>query len=202
MRAPIKTVLGMLLLATTGVVAASGSEGGGGGNALLNPAIGTLFWTLITFALFAFILGKYAWPPLFKALQDREEGIASDLSKAESGRKEAEDLLRQQRELLEQARRERAESVAAGQKEAETLKTEILDEARQEREAMMKKTQQQIDAGIATAKAELRASTANLAIQAAEKLLTRNLDDAGQRKLVEDHLADLERGSGTGGMPS
>lgn len=193
MRAPHKTVLGVLLFATTGVASASG-----GGEALLKPEIGTLFWTLITFGLFTFILGKYAWPPLFKALKLREDTIASDLSTAENGRKEAEDLLRQQRELLEQARRERAESVAAGQKEAETLKAEILDEARREREAMMTKTQQQIDASIQAAKADLRASTANLAIQAAEKLLSRNLDDGGQRKLVEEHLADLEGHSGAG----
>lgn len=200
MRASARAALGVAALCAAGV--ASAAEGGGGGSALLTPDLGTLIWTLITFAIFAFLLGRFAWPPMLAALKAREEAIASDLAKAESGRKEAEDLLRKQRELLDQARRERAESVAAGQKEAEALKAEILDEARREREAMMAKTQQQIEAGMQAAKAELRATTVDLAIRAAEKLISRNLDDASQRKLVEDHLSDLEGGSRSGGMPS
>ena len=47
-----------------------------------------------------------------------------------------------------------------------------------------------------------RGLAAGLAVQAAEKLLTKNLDDPTQRKLVEDYLADLERSGGADSLPS
>jgi F0F1-type ATP synthase membrane subunit b/b' len=52
------------------------------------------------------------------------------------------------------------------------------------------------------ARAELRLTAVDLSIRAAEKLLTKNLDDATQRKLVEDHLLDLERSDDSGSLPS
>ena len=53
-----------------------------------------------------------------------------------------------------------------------------------------------VAAGLRKARGELRTTAVDLAILAAEKLLVRNLDDDTQRKLVEEHLADLERQSG------
>ena len=50
--------------------------------------------------------------------------------------------------------------------------------------------------------AELRTVAVDLAIQAAEKLLTKNLDDATQRRLVEDYLADLEKSGDSSSLPS
>ena len=56
----------------------------------------------------------------------------------------------------------------------------------------------QVQAGLRQAKGELRAVAVDLAIQAAGKLLEKNLDEATQRQLVERHLADLERSGGSG----
>jgi anthranilate phosphoribosyltransferase len=60
-----------------------------------------------------------------------------------------------------------------------------------------------LEAGVRKAHADLRADTVGLAILAAEKLLSRSLDDATQRRLVEEHLADLERRAGeSSALPS
>jgi F-type H+-transporting ATPase subunit b len=181
---------------------ASSEGGGGGGGALIQPQIGTVFWTLITFLLLLALLGRFAWKPLLGALQHREESIQESIDKARDDREEAEELLRQHHALLDQARRERAEAVSEGQRDAEKLKAEILDEARRQREQLLAQTQSQVDAGLRQARGELRAVAVDLAIQAAEKLLTRNLDDATQRKLVEDYLADLEKSGDSSSLPS
>ena len=110
-------------------------------------------------------------------------------------------LLEEHKALVARARAERAEALAQGQRDAERVKAEILDEARRQREDLLKQAQAQIDAGLRQARAELRASTADMAIQIAEKLLVKNLDDATQRRLVEEHLADLERRE-SGALPS
>jgi F-type H+-transporting ATPase subunit b len=169
------------------------ASGGGGGSSLIEPNVGTIFWTVVTFVILAFLLGRYAWKPLLGALQERERSIQESIDQARGNREQAEKLLDEQRQLLDQARRERAEAVAAGQRDAEKVKAEILEEAREQREKLLNQTQAQVEAGLRQARSELRGIAADLALRAAEKLLVKNLDDASQRKLVEDYLADLER---------
>ena len=180
----------MLGAATT--VAAS--EGGGG--ALLQPEIGTIFWTLVTFLIMLGILRRFAWNPLLGAIDAREKSIRDALQQADRDREQVEALLKEQRDLVAEARRERAEAVELGKRDAEKIKDEILGKARAQRDQVLKQTEEQVEAGLRKARGELRATAVDLAILAAEKLLTRSLDDATQRKLVEEHLADLERQSG------
>ncbi|MCP3980486.1 MAG: F0F1 ATP synthase subunit B [bacterium] len=194
------TVASAIVLCAAPALAAGG--GGADGSKLLSPNPGTIIWTVITFLLMVFILGRYAWKPLTAALDEREQSIQGAIADAKNDRAEAEKLLAEQRTLLEETRRERAEALAAGQRDAETLKAEILEEARQQREQLLQKAEAQVAAGMSQARTELRGLAAGLAVQAAEKLLTKNLDDPTQRKLVEDYLADLERSGGAGSLPS
>jgi F-type H+-transporting ATPase subunit b len=175
------------------VLASEGAEAGGGGSALITPHIGLIFWTLVTFLLLLFLLSKFAWGPIIKAMNAREDGIRSDLDNARKEREEAQHLLEEHRAMLTLARKERADAVEAGRRDAERLKAEILDDARKQREQLMKQAETQIDAGLRQARAELKGEAADLAIQAAGKLMGKNLDDATQRRLVEDYLAELER---------
>ena len=191
------------LFAMASLPALASSEGGGGaGASLIEPQIGTVFWTLVTFICLLALLARFAWKPLIGALETREQSIQENIDKAADDLQKAEELLREHQGLLDQARRERAEAVSEGQRDAEKLKADILDEARKQREQLLAQTQVQVDAGMRQAQGELRSVAVDLAIQAAEKLLTKNLDDATQRRLVEEYLADLEKSGGSGSLPS
>src|SRR5262245_27707340 len=183
--------------------AASASEGGGNSSLLIQPQFGTIFWTVVTFVILAFLLGKFAWKPLLAAVDARETGIRDAIEGAKRGREEAERLLGEHKAMLDLARKERADAIEAGRRDAERLKAEILEEARKQREQMMKQAGAQVEAGLRQARAELKGEAADLAIQAAGKLLGKNLDDQTQRRIVEDYFADLERlGSSAGTRPS
>lgn len=185
------------------LLASEGAEAGGGGSALITPHIGLIFWTLVTFLLLLFLLSKFAWGPILGAMNAREDGIKHDLENARREREDAQRLLEEHRALINLARKERADAVEAGRRDAERLKAEILDEAGKQREQLMKQAEKQIDAGLRQARAELKAEAADLAIRAAGKLMGKNLDDATQRRLVEDYLTDLERlGSGSDAPPN
>lgn len=171
---------------------ASGGEGG----SLVDPNPGTIFWTIVTFVILLVLLGRFAWKPLIGAIEAREQSIRGDLEQAATRRSEAESLVAEQRELLTSARRERAAAVEQGKRDAERMKAEILEEARQQREQVLKETQLQVQAGLRKAQADLRGTAVDLAILGAEKLLSVKLDDVAQRRLVEEHLADLERRAG------
>lgn len=196
----LRLTTGAAMLAGT-TLAAQAAEGGGA--SLIQPQFGTIFWTLVTFILLAVLLGRFAWKPLIGAVDARENSIRESLEQAREGREEAERLLGQHREMLAEARRERAQAVEQGRRDAERVKAEIMEQASAQREQLMQQTQMQLDTGLRQARTELRAAAADLAIRAAEKLLVRNLDDATQRKLIEEYLAGLESSSGdAGSLPS
>jgi F-type H+-transporting ATPase subunit b len=184
-------------------MAASASEGAPNSSLLIQPQFGTIFWTVVTFVILAVLLGRFAWKPLLAAVEARETGIRDAIEGARRGREEAERLLGEHKAMLDLARKERADAVEAGRRDAERLKAEILDEARKQREQLMKQASAQIEAGLRQARAELKGEAADLAIQAAGKLLGKNLDDQTQRRIVEDYFADLERlGPSAGSRPS
>ena len=54
---------------------------------LIEPAIGLIFWTTITFVLLLVLLGKFAWKPILAAIKTREKGIEDALSSAEKALK-------------------------------------------------------------------------------------------------------------------
>jgi len=196
MNKAIRTGAGALLAAAAGSPCWASGGGDPGGAALLTPQIGTIFWTFVTFICLVILLRKVAWKPLLGAIDAREKAIRDSIDQAQRNREETEGLLGQQRDLLAEARRERAEAVDLAKRDAEKVKDELLDQARRQRDQLLEQTDAQVQAGLRQARAELKISAVDLAISAAEKLLTRNLDDATQRKLVEEHLDDLERLSG------
>ena len=173
------------------VLASEGADG----SALIKPAVGTFLWTLVTFLLLLFLLGKFAWKPLIAALEGRENTIRESIEQAGEDREQAQKLLAEQRELLDQTRREQAGAVAAGQRDAEALKAEILEGAKAQREQLLKQTEEQVQAEMNRVQGELRGMAVDLAIEGAGKLLSKNLDDATQRRLVEEYLRELETGS-------
>jgi len=190
-----------VLASAAPLLASEGAEAGGGGSAFITPHIGLIFWTLVTFLLLLFLLSKFAWGPILGAMNAREEGIKGDLDSARREREESLRLLEEHRALINLARKERADAVEAGRRDAERVKAEILDEARRQREQLMKQAKTRIDAGLRQARAGLKSEAADLAIRAAGKLMGKNLDDATQRRLVEDYLAELERLGSSSDMP-
>jgi len=191
--------LALCVAGAPGLLAASEEVSG---SDLIKPNIGTLFWTALTFLIFVFLLGKFGWRPLMSALDARESSVRESIESAKTNREEAERVLGEHKQLVAGAHRERAAALAAAQEEGERLKAEILEEARKQREQVLAQADAQVKSGLRQAKAELRAVAVDLAIQAAGKLLDKNLDDAAQRQLVERHLADLERSGGSSAAPS
>ena len=87
-----------MLKLVAGAIALAAAEGGGGGILSVDS---TLVWgTLVVFALFAFILGKFAWGPLLKIVDEREKTIREQVDSAQLAAAEAKDLLVQHQELL------------------------------------------------------------------------------------------------------
>jgi len=176
----------MALFAVTAPVLAAG------GLTQINP--GLTLWAAITFLVLLVVLSKFAWGPIVKMLDEREKTIHGAIESAKKERAEAEKLLASQKESLAKATREAAELAKRNQDEVEKLRQELTAKARQEAEELVASARKQIIEEKTKAAAELRGMVADLAIEAAGKLVKASLDDKAQRALVEDYLKQLPTG--------
>ncbi|HEX9051866.1 MAG TPA: F0F1 ATP synthase subunit B [Anaeromyxobacter sp.] len=160
-----------------------------GGITDLNP--GLTLWTGITFLVLLVVLSKFAWGPIVKMLAERERTIKDAIEAAKRERQEAERLLGEQKDGLVRAQREAAEIARRNQQEVESLRQELTARARKEADELVATARQQIAEELSKARAELKAQVADLAIDAAGRLVKANLDEKAQRKLVEEYIAQL-----------
>src|SRR5919107_3867106 len=90
------------------------SEGGAaeeeGGSFLVSPNVGLMLWTLIVFAISLYVLKKVVFPRIQEMLDKRQNAINESIDAAQSTRTEAEELLKEYRERLAEAR-EQAEEI-------------------------------------------------------------------------------------------
>ncbi len=160
-----------------------------GGITDLNP--GLTLWTAITFVFLLVVLSRFAWGPIVKMLNEREGTIRDAIDAAKKERSEAERLLAEQKDGLARAQREAAELARRNQQEVEALRQELTSRARKEADELVATARQQIAEELSKARSELKAQVADLAIDAAARLVKANLDDKAQRKLVEEYIAQL-----------
>ncbi len=158
---------------------------------LLTPDIGLLFWTFMSFAIFFFVLKKFAWKPIVKTVNDRENSIREALASADAAKREMENLTADNEKLLKEARVERD----AMMKEARELKTKLIADAKEEAKVegakMIANAQAAIQSEKKAAIADIKNQVASLSIEIAEKVVTEELSNKDkQLKLVSDLLGD------------
>jgi F-type H+-transporting ATPase subunit b len=162
------------------------------GSGLVSPVIGVMLWTLIVFGLTLFILWKVAFPRIAEALDKRQKLIEESIDTADKTKREADELLREYRERLSDARGQADEIVARARRTAESHEQESQTEARAKREEMMDQTRRDIEAETRRAIQQIRAEVADLTVLATEKVTRKSLDSADQKRLVEEALAELD----------
>jgi F-type H+-transporting ATPase subunit b len=154
---------------------------------------GLTLWTIVLFVLFAFLMTRLGWGPLLKAIEEREKGIRDAVDGAQKAHTEAQALLAQHKEMLREAGRERDEIIKRALKDAEQLKADLTTRAKAEGDQLVQRAREQIDRQKGQAILELRAQVADLAVEAASKIVTSSLTPDAQRKLVDDFLKTMPR---------
>ena len=176
----------MALFAVPVPVLASGSL------TTINP--GLTLWAGITFLVLLVVLSRFAWGPIVKMLDERTRTIHEAIDAARKERAEAERMLAEQKEGLARASREAADLAKRNQQEVETLRLELTAKARKEADELVSSARKQIIEEKSKAVSELRGMAADLAIDAASRLIKSSLDEKSQRQLVEDYLKQLPTG--------
>ena len=162
---------------------------------LLDPHVGTIIWTIVTFLVVLVVLRATVWRPLLSALDERERRISDALEEAERSRKEAQLRIAEHQQKLQGADAEAREIIRLAREAAEKVEQEIVSSARQEAQRTTEQARRAIESEKQAAIAELRKETADLAVKAAGALIEANLDDERNRKLGEDLIAGIPSGN-------
>ncbi len=173
------------------VLAAEGGEEGGG-SFLVKPGIGLMIWTLLAFGATLLVLRKLAFPKISEQLDKRQRAIEESIDTAERTKTEAEELLAEYRQRLQEARTQAEEIVARARKAGEQHQEESLQQARVQREELMDQTRRDIEAETRRAIQEIRNEVADLTVRATEKVTRKTLTGDDQRRLVEEALKELD----------
>ncbi|MDR2761185.1 MAG: F0F1 ATP synthase subunit B [Planctomycetaceae bacterium] len=160
----------------------------------LNPlelASDTAIWSLVIFLLVFGILGKFAFKPIAKALDDRESNIAEKISSAQRTNEEAKEILNQYQSKMDQSKEEVRQILDAARKDAERVAAEIVSKAResaiQERERAMK----EIDGATTFALQKIAEQSATLATNLAGKIIHAEIKPEHHRDLIRGALDEF-----------
>lgn len=151
----------------------------------------SLFVQMVVFFLGAWITMKYIWPPLIRAIEERQKQIADGLAAANKGER-ALAVATEQGKAIEADARARASNLVAdgeklGQKIVEDAKAQAQIEADRILEAARAEAAQEME----RVREQLRSQVAVLAVAGAEQILAREVDKTVHAQLLEQLKAKL-----------
>ncbi|MCP0914881.1 MULTISPECIES: F0F1 ATP synthase subunit B [Legionella] len=151
----------------------------------------TLVVQMLVFAAFVWFTMKFVWPPLVRALEERQDKIADGLASAERGRRELELAQHRIKDEMKQAKAQAVDIVEKANRRAAQIVEEAKNEARLEAQKIAKIAQEQIAQEVNQAKETLRKQVAALAVVGAEKILMREIDEKANSALLDNLIEEI-----------
>lgn len=150
-------------------------------------------WTGVVFLLVLAVLWKFAWGPIIRGLNRREQGIAGQLAQAEQSYQKAQALLAEYQQKLADSQQEVRGILEQGRRGAEQVGQELLEKAKQEAQAEQQQALEQIGVATADAMKQLAAHGAELAVELAGKIVRAELKPDDHAVLIQQTMANFAR---------
>jgi F-type H+-transporting ATPase subunit b len=154
----------------------------------------TLVVQMLVFAGFVWFTMKFVWPPLSKALDDRQAKIADGLAAAERGRHELELAQKHIKEELKEAKAQAADLIEKANKQSALLVEEARVEAKESAARILKQTEEQISLEMQRAQQKLRQELADLVLAGMEKVIQEALPESAKKQAVSKLITEIAEG--------
>ena len=151
----------------------------------------TFFGQMITFAILIWFTMKFIWPPLNKAIEERQQKIAEGLAAAEQSQKNLAQAQQSVDAELRSARTKANEIIEQAHQRANQLIDAAKADAIAEGNRQKALAEAEIEAAANRAKEDLRKQVSALAVSGAERLLKREIDANAHKALIDDLAAQL-----------
>ncbi|CAH0441081.1 F0F1 ATP synthase subunit B [Ralstonia pseudosolanacearum] len=151
----------------------------------------TLVAQMVVFFILWWVVAKFIWPPLVKALDERAKKIADGLAAADKGKAELELANKRVEQALTEARTEGAQRIADAEKRAQMTADEIKQNAQAEATRIVAQAKAEAEQQAVRARESLRDQVAVLAVKGAEQILKREVNAQVHADLLTQLKAEL-----------
>jgi F-type H+-transporting ATPase subunit b len=158
-------------------------------NPLVKPDLGLVIWMTLTFFIVMFVLGKYAWKPILKAVKTREDNIDNAISQAAKVQAEMAQLKNDNEALLQKAREERATMLKEAKDTKDKMINEAKDQAKTEANKIIADAQAAINHQKMAALTDIKNQVGNLVVEVSEKVLRKELGNKAEQENYIKQLA-------------
>lgn len=159
---------------------------------MLNFDFWSIFWAVLNILILFVLLRIFLFKPINKIMDDRTQSIQKDIDDAAKAKEEAEALKQQYADSIGEAKEEAGKILREAHEAAENERAAILNRSHEEAEKIVGAAGETIENERRRVIRQARAQIADLAIEAASKVVSANLDDEKNRKLVDEFLAEGE----------
>lgn len=151
----------------------------------------TLIGEMIAFAILIWFCVKFIWPNLTAAIEERQKKIAAGLAAADQAKAELKAADAKVETEIRQARKQAGEIIDRAQRQASEVLEQARDQAVKEIDRLKAAAEDEIAQMAQKARDELRSQVGSLALQAAQKIVQREIDPAAHRALIEQLATEL-----------
>jgi F-type H+-transporting ATPase subunit b len=151
----------------------------------------TLFAVAIAFGIFVWFTAKFVWPPLMRAIETRQKNIAEGLAAAEQGKQDLAQAETKVMALVNEAKARASEIVTLAEKQRNATIEKSKDEALVEAAKVTQAKLAELEMEVSRARETLRNQVAELAVQGAQKILSREINPAVHAELLNRLKAEL-----------
>ena len=151
----------------------------------------TLIAQALAFASLIWLIATFVWPPLLKAIEERQQKIAEGLAAADNATRNLAQADAKVAEELKAARAKANEIIEQAHQRANQLIDAAKADAIAEGNRQKALAEAEIEAAANRAKEDLRKQVSALAVSGAEKLLKREIDANAHKALIDDLAAQL-----------
>ncbi len=179
------------LVASALVPTAALAEESVSGADLLIPKVGEFVPALLGFLVIWVVLAKFAWPKILANMEAREAKISADFEAAEKAKKQAQEQLSSYEAKLAGAQRDADAIIDEARTTAKKAQERIVEEANKQAGDIVARGRATVESERRAAMVDLTSTIADVSVNAAAKIIDKNLDTEGQRKLVEKYLDEV-----------
>ncbi len=154
----------------------------------------TLVGQMITFAIFVWFTMKFVWPPVIKAMKDRQDKIAAGLAAAEQGEQALQIANQQVADQFKAAKEEASKILEQAHQRAAHIIEEAKTQAKHEGDRIVQLAQDEIKREYHQARTHLLKQIAGIATVGAERILKREVDRASNDRLVDELIGEINNG--------
>lgn len=151
----------------------------------------TLIGQMITFLCFIAFTMKFIWPPLVKAMHERQKKIADGLAAAEQGKRAMELAHEKAAAVLTDTRKEAAHIIDQAGGRAAQIVDDAKARGQEEGARMIENAQRDFDVQVEQTREGLRKELIDLIMLGAERVLDKEMNEQAHKKLLDDLITSI-----------